>query len=48
MFYKYIYPNLSTFKGKIWGAGIREVPKNMTYRGELASAMKEEIANMTK
>lgn len=43
MFYKYIYPNLRTYQGTIWGVGIREVPSNMTYRKKLATEMTTEI-----
>lgn len=48
MFYKYIHPNLRTYNGTIWGVGIREVPSDMSYRRELANAMKEEIAILIK
>jgi hypothetical protein len=48
MFYKYVYPNLRKYNGTIWGAGIREVPKDMCYRRNLADEMKEEITRMMK
>jgi len=43
LFYKYVHPSLRTYNGTIWGAGIREVPKNIFYRNKLAAEMKDEI-----
>ena len=43
MFYNYVYPNLRTYNGTMWGVGIREVPSDMSYRRRLATEMRDEI-----
>lgn len=43
MFYKNVYPYLRKYNGVVWGAGIREVPSNLTYRRTLALEMKKEL-----
>jgi len=43
MFYNNVYPYLRKYNGVIWGAGIREVPSNISYRRQLAAEMKQEL-----
>jgi len=43
MFYDFIYPNLRTYNGTVWGIGIREVPGDKSYRKILKKEIEKEL-----
>lgn len=48
MFFEFVHPNLRTYKGTIWGIGIREVPADRIYRNTLADELIKELVRIER